>query len=67
MSLRSEFVNIPIDEYRGLRRRSRILASLEDTGVDNWSGYYWSVETLNEWDRDGDGPDYDAETVGMWL
>lgn len=39
-----------IDELNGLYERDRFLYALEAAGVDNWSGYGYAYEILEEWD-----------------
>lgn len=34
-------------EYQDLMERDRILTALENAGVDNWEGYDYAIESLN--------------------
>jgi len=41
-------VTIPVEEYEDLLADSRVLAALQNGGVDNWEGYEFAMEELNE-------------------
>lgn len=44
-----EMVEISVEEYNELLEAYQWLQALEDAGVDNWSGYDFAVETLEQW------------------
>lgn len=37
-------------KFERLENRERFLCALEAAGVDNWDGYEFAYEILNEWD-----------------
>jgi hypothetical protein len=41
-------VTIPAEEYYQLMRDSAKLTALEAAGVDNWDGYDYAMELLNQ-------------------
>lgn len=43
-----EMVTIPLSEYLSLQEDAEWLQALENAGVDNWSGYDYARELLNE-------------------
>ena len=46
-----DFVRVPESEYKEMQRRLRKLEALEAEGVDNWSGYDFALERLEEEDE----------------
>ncbi len=46
-------VTISRDEYERLQRAERKLSALEAGGVDNWDGYDWAMEALQD-EEDGE-------------
>lgn len=53
MSKEPEQVTISREEYDSLIQSSRWLECLESAGVDNWSGFDYARELLDEWDEEG--------------
>lgn len=43
-----ETVTISKEEYENLLEDQRILLALEGAGVDNWEGYDFAMQSLNE-------------------
>ena len=41
-------VTIPTEEYEALLADSRLLVALQNAGVDNWEGYEFAMEALDE-------------------
>ena len=41
-------VTIPVDEYDEMLERLAKLDALEGAGVDNWEGYDWAMESLQD-------------------
>jgi hypothetical protein len=41
-------VTISTDEYESLKESDRKLSALEAAGVDNWEGYDYAMEILEE-------------------
>lgn len=39
---------ITLEEYQELKADSNLLCALEQAGVDNWDGYDYAMEILNE-------------------
>lgn len=48
MELQYKTVTITEEEYEDLLKDQRKLIALEAGGVDNWEGYDWAMETLEE-------------------
>lgn len=45
-------IEISEEEYLELLGQSQWLAALESTGVDNWPGYEFALEILEEWGKE---------------
>jgi hypothetical protein len=45
-------VTIPRKEYQQLKADSKKLAALEAAGVDNWEGYEFAMELIEEEDEE---------------
>lgn len=43
-----ETVTIPVTEYEELKERVRWLCALEAAGVDNWGGYDYAGEMMED-------------------
>lgn len=43
-----EMITITLDEYNSLKRDAKLLACLENAGVDIWDGYDFAMEEFNE-------------------
>ena len=41
-------ITISLVEYEGLLAESRLLNALENAGVDNWHGYEYAMDELQE-------------------
>lgn len=54
MAKAKKTITITQEEYDNLVERSRWLECLESAGVDNWSGYDYARELLEEWDEEDD-------------
>lgn len=50
--MENDTVTIPRKMYEGLIESQRWLSALESAGVDNWDGYDFAKEILEEWDND---------------
>ncbi len=44
----SEEITIPREEYESLIKDQLMLRALEAAGVDNWSGFDYALESLEE-------------------
>ena len=44
-------VSIPIGEYADLLGKAEVFDALQAAGVDNWEGYSYALESLNEEDE----------------
>ena len=44
----SETITIKKATYRWLYKRNKWLCALEAAGVDNWEGYGWARETMED-------------------
>lgn len=47
-----EKVTISKEEYEDLLEDQRLLMSLENAGVDNWTGYSYAMEEFHEGEAD---------------
>ena len=47
--MKKETVIISKKEYENLLERAEMLDALECAGVDNWEGYSYAMEMLEEW------------------
>lgn len=45
-------VTISEKEYEGLLEKERFLEALRGCGVDNWDGYDYAIEMIEEWDKE---------------
>lgn len=43
-------VTISVEEYEKLQEDQQMLQALQAAGVDNWDGYDYARELLDEWD-----------------
>lgn len=50
--MENDTVTIPRKMYEELIESQRWLVALESAGVDNWDGYDFAREILEEWDND---------------
>lgn len=50
----NDTVTIAIEEYESLKEAQLELNALEDSGVDNWSGYSDAMSLLEEWKQEGE-------------
>lgn len=48
----NDMIEITVEEYEELLEGARFLEALEEAGVDNWDGYSYAIEILNEMDDD---------------
>lgn len=44
----SEYVTITQEEYNRLLKDTELLGALQSAGVDNWDGYDYAIELLNQ-------------------
>lgn len=45
-------VTISQEEYENLLKRDRFLSCLEGSGVDNWDGYDFAIEMMEDSEED---------------
>jgi hypothetical protein len=48
----AEMMSIPLKEYKELKEDSKMLLVLQEAGVDNWDGYRYALEALEEMSDD---------------
>lgn len=48
----NETVTIPLEEYNFLKKSALWLTCLENAGVDNWEGWDYAVDLLDEYGND---------------
>lgn len=41
-------IEITVEEYEALLADSKMLRALESAGVDNWEGFQYAMEELND-------------------
>ncbi len=49
-----ETVELQRKDYKKLLDDSRLLDALRAAGVDNWDGYDYAQELLEEWEKEND-------------
>ena len=52
LNMSEKTVTITEKRYYELLEDSRFLDALRATGVDNWSGYEYAQEMIEEWDKE---------------
>ena len=52
VSEKERYVSITAKEYDRLIERDQWLCALESAGVDNWCGYEYAYEILEEWEQE---------------
>jgi hypothetical protein len=50
--MKQEEITITLKEYEQLKQAAQFLRCLEAAGVDNWEGYDYAVELIDEQESD---------------
>lgn len=57
------FISIPIEEYKKLLDDSEFLGALRAAGVDNWDGYDYALELMDDDEEPEDEPEVEGPLV----
>ena len=52
LKMEEKMITITEKEYDSLLEDSQFLCALQGAGVDNWSGYGYAQEMIEEWDNE---------------